>query len=555
MIRSLSQLRPGIGRPYPGTMPSVRTALFLVLMLVASAGASGQQGTAPRPVPEDALAIITAERSKQHIDLLASDQMMGRNTPSLELDSAARYIAGHFKAFGLEPVNGSYYNEYKLKRVDLGSATSLKVNGKAFDLKTGFIPFDFTTAGNVAASVVFVGYGISRPEIGFDEYAGMDVQGKIVLVISGEPAGLTSPNASANAVKSTPYAKMQEAARRGAVGVLILQNPAKSRVLRPYGYPWRALYPNLGEGAMPIKLDLPLSDPGLPSVGIGGDVAKAIFGMSQDRIAALVRSIDSTQQPVSRPLKGEVELNVAIEKTTIPARNVVGMVPGRLYPDEVVVVGAHYDHVGSFAAPADAKDTSRSQIDTIYNGADDNASGTTGLLMVAEAFGALSPEQRPARSILVIAFSGEEKGLFGSRAYVAAPLVPYEKTVAMLNMDMIGRNNPDSVSVAGKSRSPELAAMGEEANRAEPMTMAYDLEDMFFRSDQASFAAKQIPSLFFSSGLHPDYHQVSDSPDKIVHGKLAHIARLCFRTAWIVAESPVRPIYDTAGESGAPLFD
>ena len=274
-----------------------------------------------------------------------------------------------------------------------------------------------------------------------------------------------------------------------------------------------------------------------------------------DPIAALVKTIDSTGRPASKALKAHVELEVTIDKTIIPARNVVGVVRGTLYPDEYVVIGAHYDHVGYFDAPADAMDTARGEIDTIYNGADDNASGTTALLLNAEAFGSLPQERRPARSILFIAFSGEEKGLFGSRAYVAEPLVPIEKTVAMLNMDMVGRNHPDSVSIAGRSRSPELSAMAEEANRSEPMTIAYDLEGMFFRSDQASFAQKQIPVLFFSSGQHPDYHMVSDSPDKIDNQKLAHIARLCFRTAWLVAESPDRPKYDVSGDKGTAFFD
>ncbi len=529
-------------------------ASLLAALLLASSGLVAQSA-APRPLPEKATAGMTAERSKQHIDMLASDRMMGRNTPSTELDSAAAYIAASFQAFGLEPVAGSYYNDYRLKREDLGSPTTLKVKGQAFELKSGFIPYEFSPSGKVSGEVVFAGYGISLPDSGYDDYAGLDVRGKIVLVVAGEPARKESRNGVPAGLDPGPRDKMRTAARNGAVGFMMLPNPTRTRTVRPSGYPWRTLYPSLGSGAMPIKLDLPSTEPSIPAVGVGGEVAQLLFGTSMEKIADLVRTIDSTGRPASKTLKGNAELEVTIDKTTVPARNVVGMIRGSVNPDEYVVIGAHYDHVGYFAAPADAGDSTREGIDTIYNGADDNASGTTALLLVAEALGALPPAERPARSILLIAFSGEEKGLFGSRAYVAAPLVPVASTVAMLNMDMVGRNSPDSVSLAGRSRSPELSAMAEQANQAEPITIVYDLEPMFFRSDQASFAQKQIPVLFFSSGMHPDYHQVSDSPDKIENGKLSHIARLCLRTAWLVAESPVRPRYDTSGDVGESMFD
>ncbi len=173
--------------------------------------------------------------------------------------------------------------------------------------------------------------------------------------------------------------------------------------------------------------------------------------------------------------------------------------------------------------------------------------------MWAEAFASVPPAERPARSILVIFFSGEEKGLYGSRAWTAEPSVPLEKTVAMLNMDMIGRNFRDSVSVAGQLRSPDMGRIAIEANRAEPMILADDLEEMFFRSDQASFAARRIPVLYFSSGTHVDYHQVSDSPDKVDNIKLSRIARLCFRAAWLAADTEHPPVYEGTDEHDTPM--
>jgi Zn-dependent M28 family amino/carboxypeptidase len=334
---------------------------------------------------------------------------------------------------------------------------------------------------------------------------------------------------------------MLTAKQHGAAGMLLIANPATYKLLQPFVY-WPSLYRSGKKIPPAFRVDLPKAgEEPIPVMNIGGDVAQALLGgASINHLADLVRTIDSTGRPASEALPGSIEFQADINREYTPVRNVIGMVRGSRLPDEYVIIGAHYDHVGHSSPGRSAPKDER---DSIYNGADDNASGTAGLLLDAEAFGGLAPDRRPARSVIFIAFSGEEKGLYGSRAYVANPSVPNSEVVAMLNMDMIGRNNPDSVSVAGRSRSPQLADVMEQANAVEPMRVAYNLEEMFFRSDQASFAAEKIPVLFFSSGEHADYHQVSDSPDKIDNTKLAHIARLCFRTAWMVADMEERPAY------------
>lgn len=535
------------------TVPS--RLVFFALLCLFAAGQLPAQLPAGRPVPESATGKINSARSKEHITIIASDAMMGRNTPSLELEHSAEYIIGKLREYGVEPVGDGYRHGYKLKRETLGAPNLLRVNGKPFELKTGFVPYEFSGSGEVAGDVVFVGFGISQPKNGYDDYAGVDVQGKIVLAIAGEPKGLKREAGVRLSLDPGSRGKMQLAASKGAVGFLLLPNPSKSRYLKPLGFPWPSLYKGVPESALPIKLDLPSTGTPIPSVSIGGDVAREIFGTSSiEEIAGAVRKIDSTGVPASSALKSRAEMVVTLDKTIFGVHNVVGMVRGSQIPDEYVVVGAHYDHVGHFQSTS-AKDAT----DTIYNGADDNGSGTTGLLLMAEAFASLPAEQRPARSILFIWFSGEEKGLYGSRAYVANPLIPNEKSVAMLNMDMIGRNDPDTVAIAGKTRSRDMIAFAEAANRIEPMTIVDSLdgesfESMFYRSDQASFAAKRIPVLFFSSGLHDDYHQVTDSHDKINTGKLAHIARLCFRTAWMIADAPVRPVYDGEEEKGTSMM-
>ncbi len=517
---------------------SERFHIFPLLATMASillwcGSAAAQIPSAP---PGRVMERMTPSRGREHVDALASDAMMGRNTPSRELDSAADYIAGNFRAYGLLPVGEGYFHRYHLKRTDLGALNSLTVNGRQFALKSGMIPQQESGSGKVEGEIAFVGYGVSRADGSYDDYAGIDVRGRIVVAIAGAPSGGDDGRRSER--EGSSLEKMLQASRHGAVGLLVIPNPGMTRILIPQGYPWGALFPNAPRSVAPQQLDLPLAAPAIPSAGISGDAARAIFGGTWESITAIIAAIDSSKRPASRMLKGRAELQVTVNTERTPVRNVVGMIPGRLHPEEFVVIGAHYDHVGHGVTFGD---DGKPLADTVFNGADDNASGTAALLLIAEALGALRASERPERSILLIAFSGEEKGLFGSRAYVADPLVPNEQIVTMLNMDMVGRNAGDSVSVGGVSRSGDLAALAGRANDLEPMGLAYDLEDFFARSDQASFAARGIAVLFFSSGLHADYHMVSDAPEKIDSRKLAHVARLCLRTAWLVAESPERP--------------
>jgi hypothetical protein len=463
--------------------------------------------------------------------------MMGRATPSPELDSAASYIAGGFKAAGLVPVKGSYFHTYHLVGTDLGSPDALVADGRRFELKTGFIPYEESGSGHVAAEVVFAGYGVTRADGTYDDYAGIDVARKIVLVVAGS-APASKREWAREQRESSALEKMINASRHGAVAMLLVDDPTRTRMLAPGGYPWRSFYPGGAQEPLPLRLDLPLASPAIPAVGISGDVARRLFGGSLSPLEGRIRTIDTTGRPASLALGRRADLTVTIERTPVPVRNVVAMIPGRVHPEQFVVVGAHYDHIGH---GRELGEDGRPLADTIYNGADDNASGTTALLLMADALGSLPANERPDRSILLIAFSGEERGLYGSRAYVASPPVPNAALVAMINMDMIGRNSPDSVSVGGWSRSKALGRIVEQANRAEPMILGHDMESFLGRSDQASFADVGVPSLFLSSGLHEDYHRVSDAPGKIDAAKLAHVARLCLRTAWLVASSPERP--------------
>ncbi len=460
--------------------------------------------------------------------------MLGRDTPSPQLDSAAEYIAARFREYGLEPVGGSNFHTYTLERSFRGDSNSLTIDGKAFAIDSNFVPYEFGAAGHAEGGAVFVGYGISLPDSGYDDYAGLDVRGKVVVVIGGRPLG-------GHVTSVRDERKMRFAADHGAAGIVFVGRTDGILPMYPAGA--------LSHGLMPRRATLQPFRPArarngrtIPAVGVDPRAAEAILGMPIDSLQRILVAIDATGRPAARPWSAVVSMHVRAVVEQVPVRNVVGMVRGTTTPDEYVVIGAHYDHIGH------GRRGSSTSADTIYNGADDNASGTTAVLLAARALGGLRPGDRPKRSVLFIAFSGEEKGLYGSHAWVADPLVPNEKCVAMINMDMVGRNSGDSVLVGGRSVSHDMIDIVERANRAEPMKIGYTIEQFMFRSDQASFALERIPVVFLSGGLHKDYHQPSDEIARINLKKVAHIARLVCRAAWQVAQSDTRPTY-----SGRPL--
>ena len=508
------------------------TLRTLAIALLATAVATAETA------PNVAIATITSDDARRHIEALASDAMMGRDTPSRELDSAARYIAERFAEAGLETVAGSYFHELQLKHEDLDTGNALSIDHRRFIIKEHFIPFEFSGTGIASGGVVFAGYGISQPDSGYDDYANIDVRGKVVLVVSGVPRRLGSGSTLRTPWFATSRHKMRVAASRGAVGILIVANPQSSRLMRPTGHPWPSLYRTFRADEQRLRLHLPDTSQSIPALSVGGPVVAGMFGGGTDELLGVLDHIDSTGAPASRGVSAGAAFAVHIAQTFVPARNVVGLLRGREHADEYVVLGAHYDHVGTRSAgPGVASEA----VDTIYNGADDNASGTAALLMIARAFATLPPSERPSRSILFVAFTAEELGLFGSRAFVATSPIETSKMVAMLNMDMVGRNSFDTLSVGGMVRSPELSRALDLANRHDPFVIAGNIERDFYRSDQAPFARAGIPVLFFHSGEHADYHREGDHADRIDNAKVARVARLIFRTAWSIAEMQPRP--------------
>lgn len=514
-----------------------RILSYYFCLIVLNVLALAKEGTS-FTLPE-----LSISRAKSHINTLASDEMRGRNTPSPELEKSAEYIASEFKSIGLLPINGSYFHTYTLERLHLDKPTSLIIRkGSMIDemqLKDDFVPFEYSGSTIVeSAQLVFVGFGITAPEYNYDDYKNLDVKGKVVVLLRGEPQ-MDNENSIFDGKKFTKYSrmpsKMKTAFAKGAIGIIVINPPSTTLKIRPTAFPWPSLYPHVPADALPLSrknVDMP----NIPVVSAGERFVQLAFG-SVDTLKAWQKNIDSLmiQQSKVLPSLEILQYQTTLRTEKVEVRNVMGMIKGTELPDEYLVIGAHYDHVG-FSKPNDATK------DSIYNGADDNASGTTGMLISAEALA--NAPAKPKRSIVFVAFSGEEKGLLGSKAFVDTPPLPISKCVAMLNMDMIGRSINDTLYIGGNTRCKELANLNAELNlslfQSDTMHLAYTIEQYFFRSDQASFAMKRIPVLFYYTGEHEDYHKVSDEIGKLQMDRLVKIATLCSHTAWATADLPMK---------------
>jgi len=472
------------------------------------------------------------QRFHDHIDYLASDKLEGRGVGSPGIELAADYIADQFADIGLEPSgdDGTYFQTFPLTlHRTLTDESRLAFDGDKIERRQGtdFIPFNFSSDDGFSGGVVFCGYGITNPDKTFDDYKDIDLTGKVALMLDGEP-----PSWAGDDGQPTRHAmhreKVYNAKDRGAVAVLFVSpKPAEGESDR--------LTEFIAEGADAY---------GIPAFHI-------TRAFADDRLtAARVGSLDELQQKLDAGGYGSSQLahvqasgKAGFKKTSAPTRNVLGIRRGTGPPaDEFVIIGAHYDHLGirkpmkrKFKAGKLLADDAGPQI---HNGADDNASGVSGLIEIARMFAAAPPK----RSILFIAFTAEESGLHGSKYYIDHPSAPLEKTAAMLNMDMIGRLKPgdDHVQVFGVQCGKGFMEVLEPAGRSVGLAIAPAVDEGG-RSDHATFFRKQIPSLHFFSGNHSDYHQPGDDSDKINAAGGAKITKLVYETARSLADRDSRP--------------
>lgn len=469
------------------------------------------------------------------MEFLADDLMQGRGTPSRELDQSADYIAKELQSYGLAPVNGSYFQNFTLFRTKLGGGNSLTIKAaagaKTFQIERDYSVFDFSaTTPLTNVGVVFVGYGIVAKEQNWDDYAGIDVTNKIVVVIAGEPFSSDSTFFDGYQLTTHAYTetKLHAAQSHGAVGMIIIGDPRYNPRPDPKTSQFSPQHPR----PKSIRLS-PLRNDAIVALSDFGAIRGMLFP-SDEVLANHIAEMAAKRTSHSFALAQTVSVTFDKSDEALPVRNVLGLLRGTSDEEGFIVVGAHYDHLGVDSALTSAHSESS---DIIFNGADDNASGTTGVLVAARILSGMSV--RPKKSILFVCFTAEEKGLYGSQDFVQNCPLNIRMCKEMINMDMIGRNHPDSISIGGGTHFPALSDIAKKANAKleQPFYVAENMEKFYLRGDQASFAKAGIPIVFFSSGLHPDYHQPSDELSKIDIGKVVRVSRLCAETALIIANT------------------
>ena len=475
---------------------------------------------APPPIsPQNYLADVT---------YLASPALKGRYTGSPELEIAASYLANQFKSFGIKPADGKDYlqpfNVTINARIGPDNQFRVESGGKKTQLAQGrdYVPISFSSSGKLSTDVVFAGYGITAADLHYDDYAGIDVRDKIVMILRHEPQEFDDKSVfggKETTAHSVFAMKASNAKQHGARGVILVNDmaahPSESDKLIEFG---RATGPT-DSGVLFVQVKF-------------ADAAAWIKAEGRD-LKEIETGIDKDLQPRSFTLTHlKVELDLDIRHDSKTVHNVAAYLPGQT--NEYVVVGAHYDHLGL----GDEHSLAPSQIGKIHPGADDNASGTAGVIELARWF-AQQPQQK--RGILFLTFAGEEEGLLGSQYYVNYPILPLENAAAMINMDMIGRIRDGKVYVNGTGSGTTLTKLVEDLKA--PEGLHFDLSEKlgYGGSDYMEFTLKQVPVMFFFSGLHGDYHKPSDTADKINGSDAVKLLGYVGEVVTKLATDPDRP--------------
>lgn len=521
--------------------------LLLGVLLTFSISA---QRNAPQPVPtseEETKALaatITAADLKKHLTIISADDMEGRETGEPGQKKAAAYLKGEFARLGLPTIgeNNGYFQTILFTRQKWNSI-DLKHNGESLRHLWEFASAPSQNASREALDInelTFLGYGIDDPA--YSDYASVgDLTGKSILIFAGEPRDVTGNNRITGSKENSDWGtsdemKLKLAKQKGIATVFVIDPNFKESV--------RPIRQETLDGRMRMA-EMKESDRQTANVVyLTPQLAKKIMGKRGKKVIKARKKLEKSGKlkPVTIPV--DLKLTQTKTVTELVGENILGFVEGRdaELKDEVLVVSAHYDHVGMRG-------------DNVFNGADDNGSGTSTILEVAEAFvKATEMGKGPRRSVLFLLVSGEEKGLLGSEYYASHPVFPLENTIADINVDMVGRvdeehaDDPYYIYVIGSNRlSTELHDINERMNKQYTkleLDYTYNAEDdpnrYYYRSDHYNFAVKGIPSVFFFNGTHADYHQDTDTVEKINFEKMERIGRLVFHTAWQLANQDRR---------------
>ena len=510
-------------------MARIRIWAAALLIVLAGAGSVLHVGAASQIDPRAYL---------DHIKFLASDELKGRGNGTPELERAADYIADRFRAAGIEPGgdDSTYYQKFEIVTgLTVGSDNSLTLSGAGgpTTLKLGdYQPLSIASVGDRGAAgqplssvpLVFAGYGISAPAYSYDDYASIDVTDKAVLIFRHEPQENDDKSifqGKTNTEHATFFRKAMVARSHGARALLIVEDPL------------HADQTNFSDWLR----DPQAEEYGIPVLRLSRARAQQVVG-SQVDFATVARGIDADVTPRSRALTGaSLTYAESLTKNRRTVKNVIGILRGSdpVKSREAVVLGAHYDHLGLGGRFSLAEDATGQ----IHNGADDNASGSAAIIEIARL--AAANRTRFPRSLVFITFAGEEVGLLGSMYYVNHPAFPLDQTVAMLNLDMVGRAG-GRIFVSGLDTAPELNGEVTAAAADLPLKVSVTGEGSAVggSSDNASFLLRQIPSIFFFSGLHADYHRPTDDWQKIDAEGGAAVASLAYALAERIAARPDR---------------
>jgi len=485
-----------------------------------------------------------------HIKHLSSDALEGRATGSEGEKRATEYIVAHFKKLGLKPAgeNGGWFQAVSMPAgYDVEKKTSFTVKGKkdlTLALGKDFYPLSASATAKVDGDAVFAGYGITAPKLGYDDYADLNVSGKVVVVFRHNPTkrGNRKWNQAMRGLASFD-AKLKQATDRGALALVVVNDPGN--FTRPIGRQKKPRPDTLQKrsigaaiGRIPyVHVTMAASEKLLP----------ALFGKTPVELESALRK-DGEPTPASVSGADRIAIDARVTRKKLHGRNVCALLPaqGRNAVDEIVVLGAHHDHLGY--GQWGSLERSPDKRKEIHNGADDNASGTSGLLEAAEYLASRRGELR--RSILFMTFTGEERGLIGSAHWVEHPTVPFKKLTAMINMDMIGRLDGRKLFIGGAQTSPSFEPLLGELIRQSGMEVTLGAGGRA-PSDNTSFYRKGLPVLFFFTGLHPEYHRPSDDWDTLDLDGLEQVATLAALTTERVANLPERPKFTKADQGGA----
>ena len=473
-------------------------------------------GTDPAPESAADAAVLGPDALRADVEVLASDDFRGRGTGEDGADKAAAWLTEAFSDAGLKPLPERQftvpYTLYERSWDRAGTQGSIQIGDTKTEWTAGtdFRPFPFSDPGQATAPVVFAGYAIQSEDLSWDDFADLDVEGKWILVLRHNPGeGDEDSPWAEDQTHSAFLTKAMRAQEQGAVGMLLVTDPLhhdEADDLRMSGR---------------LRLDPPADpppmDPDAPTLlalQISQDAANQIVAAGGHDLAAMQTALNNGEA-VNRDLgvEASVTLTPHTEPEALHPVNVVGYVEGASKPDEWVVIGAHYDHLGAYHGEGD----------TVFNGADDNASGTAGLVALARA---IASGPQPERSVVFAAFSGEEKGLLGSRAAVRDGVLPAEKVAFMLNLDMIGRRDSGTFEVVGDGYSTGTREAVEQAGTGIELDVTFAGTDYSGNSDHHPFYEQDVPFAFFFSGLHDDYHQLGDHSDKLDYEHMSRVVRL-----------------------------